>query len=105
MAGAELFSDVLELKDRISVRYLPSPPKFLSRGGIALFLILGPLKVIFQIFSIFFFLLKLPQPSYILVQVTSSIFPLIPEPPRDSDFYYGAISLQPPLCKAHYRLA
>ena len=67
--GAELFADVVELKDRIEVRYLPSTPKFLTGGGKALFLILGPLKVLFQIFSLLRLLLSIPQPSYILVQV------------------------------------
>ena len=68
--GAQLFSDVLELNDKIKVQYLPSTPKFLARGGKLLFLIFGPLKVIFQIFSLFRLLLSIPQPSYILVQVT-----------------------------------
>ena len=67
--GAQLFSDVSDLSDKIKVRYLPSTPKILTRGGKLLFLIFGPLKVLFQIFSLFRLLFSNPQPSYILVQV------------------------------------
>ncbi len=69
ITGAELFSDVLDLNDKINLRYLPSTPKYLTRGGKLLFLIFGPLKVLFQIFSLFRLLLSIPQPSYMLVQV------------------------------------
>jgi beta-1,4-mannosyltransferase len=67
--GAELFADVVELGDKISVRYLPSTPKLLTRGGKVLFILLGPLKVLFQILSLVSLLLSLPQFSYILIQV------------------------------------
>lgn len=68
--GAELFADVLQLHDKIQVSHLPSTPKALTRGGKALFIVFGPLKVLFQIFSLFRLLLTIPQPSYILVQVS-----------------------------------
>ena len=74
ITGAELFSDVLDLKDKIKVRYLPSTPKFLNHGGKLLFLIFGPLKVLFQIFSLLRLLNSLPQPSYVLVQVAVQRF-------------------------------
>ena len=64
---------MLELNDRITIHYLPSTPKVLTRGGRALFLLLGPLKVLFQIFSLFSLLLLLPQFSYILIQVPFAI--------------------------------
>lgn len=67
--GAEVFTDVLDLKDKITLRYLPSTPKFLTRGGKALFVVFGPIKVLFQIFSLFQTLLFIPRFSYILVQV------------------------------------
>jgi len=70
--GAEVFSDVLALKDKIHLNYLPSTPKFLTQGGKALFIIFGPLKVLFQIYSLFHLLLTIPQPSYILIQVPLS---------------------------------
>ena len=72
--GAQLFSDVLDLNDKIKVQYLPSTPKILTRGGKLLFLIFGPLKVVFQIFSLFRLLLSIPQPSYILVQAAAQEF-------------------------------
>jgi hypothetical protein len=69
MTGAELFADVMELKDEIHLHYLPSPPKWLTRGGKALFVVFGPLKVLFQLFSLFWILSSVPRPSLILVQV------------------------------------
>jgi hypothetical protein len=85
MVGAELFADVLELNDKIHVQYLPSIPKFLTRGGKALFLILGPLKVLFQIFSLFRLLFAIRRPSYILVQVDYfEVSRLIVESPLNS---------------------
>lgn len=69
MIGAELFADVKELKDEIHLHYLPSPPKWLTRGGKALFVVLGPLKVLFQLVSLFWILSSVPRPSHILVQV------------------------------------
>jgi len=102
MIGAELFADVLELKEQIVIRYLPSPPKLLTRGGIALFLILGPLKVIFQIFSMFIFLLRLPQPSCILVQVVDWILELTEEPTGHPNFCHCTIGLQFPFSKTYH---
>jgi hypothetical protein len=71
--GAELFSDVLELEDKIKIHHLPGTPSFLSLGGKALFIIFGPLKILFQIWCLFQLLLTIPQPAYILVQVNYSI--------------------------------
>ena len=68
MTGAELFTDVTDLKDKIHVHYLPPTPKFLTRGGKALFVLFGPLKVLFQVFSLFRSLMSILRPSYILVQ-------------------------------------
>jgi hypothetical protein len=67
--GADLFGDVLELKDKIHVNYLPEIPKALTTRGKALFIVFGPLKVLFQLYSLFQLLLVIPQFSYILVQV------------------------------------
>lgn len=74
MIGAELFADVTELKDEIHLHYLPSPPKLLTRGGKALFVVLGPLKVLFQLVSLFRILSSVPRPSHILVQVFVQLF-------------------------------
>jgi beta-1,4-mannosyltransferase len=71
----------LELKDKIHVNYLPSTPKALTTGGKALFLVFGPLKVLFQIYSLFRLLLIVPQFSYILVQVQFHLHFLYENPP------------------------
>src|SRR5579859_6175631 len=81
IAGAELFGDVLALKDMIDVHYLPATPKSLMGGGKAMFLLLGPLKVLFQIFFLLRLLLSIPQFSYILVQVPQFLMKLIENPP------------------------
>ena len=105
MIGAELFADVLELKDKIEVQHLPSTPKFLTRGGKAMFLIFGPLKVIFQVFSLLRLLLVIRRPAYILVQVVILDSKLILESAFDSDYRDCTTGLYVAFCETSNRLA
>ena len=67
--GAELFGDVLELAQKITVHYLPPPPPSITRNLKTHFVIFGILKVLFQIYSLIRLLFTIPKFSYILVQV------------------------------------
>jgi len=92
--GAELFADVLELKEKIAIRYLPATPKALTGGGKALFVVMGPLKVLFQIFSLIRLLFSIPQFSYILLQVSIEPIALTSEPPFHSHYRRSSFCVQ-----------
>jgi len=73
---------VLECKDAINIHYIPPPRRFLTTKNKALFVFFGPLKVLFQILSLFYILQSVPQPLYILIQVYFLFsFVLIQNPP------------------------
>lgn len=103
--GADLFGDVLELKDKIHVNYLPATPKALTTRGKALFIVFGPLKVLFQLYSLLQLLLVIPQFSYILVQVHHTIHTLTSESSINSYYRCGSTGLQFALGKTCHRLA
>ena len=67
----------------ITIRGLPTPPRFLQAGGPVSFLAFGPLKVLYQVASLLWVLgNRLPHARWLLVQVRLrySIYCPISEP-------------------------
>ena len=60
----------LAKSERITIRRIPLPPRFLQRGGRRLFVVFGPLKVLFQVAGLLWILLfKVKPAKWLIVQV------------------------------------
>lgn len=70
-AGSKPLSSLLSLS-QVQFMYISEPPKFISKLPRLLFLLLAPIKVAHQVWSIFeTFMFEIPEaPQYILVQVS-----------------------------------
>lgn len=72
--GNECINSVLK-NSRIKIKLMNSPNKTVSK--ISSYILKIFLKVIIQLFGLFFILLKIPKPNYILVQVIFIFFKII----------------------------